>query len=358
MLADHFHKGINLGGWLSQYEIIARLPLNKEILEEHFETFITEQDLKQIFNWGFDHVRLPVSGYFLYEKDMGQLNPVALHYIDKCIAWCRKYGLNIILDLHDLWGNVYGAMDTPMPLLTEDPLKENFYCIWEELAKYYKDVNDICLMFELLNEVSDASGYLWNRMYKEAVQRIRKYDKERFILIGSNFQNSTAYLSQLDIMDDPNVFYNFHYYEPQVFTHQKAHFSEEMREFNRTVTYPGNISDFVEFLAERPEYQMKYALVSDEKMNDKALMDKLLKDVSNFVEYSDRQLYCGEFGVIDSTPAVEAVKWMKDFIETLESQGVGHALWNYKALDFGLIDLEGKVVSDVLLEGVIESNRF
>ena len=46
-----FEKGINLGGWLSQWDLTDR---------EHLETFITEQDIQDIRAMGADHVRLPV----------------------------------------------------------------------------------------------------------------------------------------------------------------------------------------------------------------------------------------------------------------------------------------------------------
>lgn len=353
VLFEKFHKGINIGGWLSQYEFIAQQPLNDQNLKNHFVSFITEKDIKQIAGWGFDHVRLPVSGYLLFNPDTLTLNEEPLSYIDQCISWCEKYHLNLVLDLHDLWGNVYGAMDKPMPLLTDSNLQKNFFCIWEQLATHLNKETSVTVMFELLNEVSDASGYLWNRMYKEAIQRIRKIDASRPLLIGSNCQNSVAYLSQLDLYDDPNVFYNFHYYDPQVFTHQKAHFSEEMVEYNQTVTYPGDISGFVTYLKEHPEYQMKYSLVAEETKNDRQLMEKLLNNAKNFVKYSGCHLYCGEFGVIDSAPASEAVKWMKDLISILDSLNIGHALWNYKYLDFGLLTLNGEIVSQTLLDYVI-----
>ncbi len=358
MLFDDFHKGINIGGWLSQYEFVLDQPFTDTEFNVHLDSFITEADLKQIASWGFDHVRLPLSGYFLFDRETLQLNKKPLYYIDQCISWCKNNNLNLILDLHDLWGNVYGAMDTPMPLLTDSILQSYFFGFWERLAEHCKEVTGIQLMFELFNEVSDASGYLWGRMYKEVIKRIRKIDSERLILVGSNCQNSVAYLTQLDLAADPFVVYNFHYYDPQVFTHQKAHFSEDLSKYNRTVTYPGDISDFVQFLKENPEYQMKYSLVGEETKNDKALMDRLLKNAVDFVQYSGCQLYCGEFGVIDSAPPEEAVKWIKDFLSVLEINRIGHAMWNYKALDFGLIDRQGDVVSEFLLNAIIEINEI
>lgn len=368
MIYQTFHHGINLGGWLSQYEFTAHQPLAEENLKTHFDSFITKEDIRQIAAWGFDHIRLPVSGYLLYDRLSHKLREQPFTYIEKCIGWCRTYHLNLILDLHDFQGNVYGAMDTPMPLLTDPALQNHFLTFWSALSERLKEYgngkrrggskeDEIVIAFELLNEVSDASHYLWNRLYKSAVKEIRKIDAARLILIGSSCQNSVAYLNQLDLIDDPAVFYNFHYYEPQVFTHQKAHFSEEMKDFNRTVTYPGDISGFRKYLKQHPEYLIKYRLVADETHNDRRLMEKLLKDAVDFVRYSGCSLYCGEYGVIDSAPSKEAVKWTDDLLAVLDANHIGHALWNYKALDFGLLDLEGNVVSEDFLHFIIGKNH-
>ena len=56
MIFQTFHNGINLGGWLSQYEFLASQPLTNVNLKKHFDSFITEKNIKQIAAWGFDHV--------------------------------------------------------------------------------------------------------------------------------------------------------------------------------------------------------------------------------------------------------------------------------------------------------------
>ena len=350
MLFGAFHSGVNVGGWLSQYDCLPEPPQTEEALQTHFRTYITREDLLRIASWGFDHIRLPVSGFLLYDPREDSLNPQILDYIDQCVFWCREAGLNMILDLHSAEGNVPGAMDVPMPLLVEDSLQQHFYSIWEKLAAPFQNEHSICLMFDLLNEVSDASGYLWNRLYKETVHRIRAIDPFRWILVGSNHMNSVAALRELDLLDDPLTFYNFHYYDPQVFTHQNAHFSDEMKEFGQTVTYPGNIAAFGEYLERHPEYQQKHALTMHEKRNDLALMERLLKDAESFVTYSGRGLYCGEFGVIDTAPPEEAVKWIRDLVHILDRNRIGHALWNYKAMDFGLLDAQGNPGSDLIIQ--------
>ena len=53
-----YKRGINLGGWLSQCEHS----------EEHYNAFITENDLRIISGWGLDHIRLPID-YELVRAD-------------------------------------------------------------------------------------------------------------------------------------------------------------------------------------------------------------------------------------------------------------------------------------------------
>lgn len=357
MLFDYFKNGINLGGWLSQYDCLPKdyIPETIEERSEHFKTYITEKNIEQIKSWGLDHIRMPIDHRVLEEEE----NPIvmrkeAFYFMDLCMDWCEKHGLNIIIDLHHAQGNIPCAMSEPMPLLTEEPLINRFINIWKNIAKHYKDRKKPVIMFELLNEVSDGSGgYLWNELCRKTVSAIREIDSERFILIGSNEQNSTFRLQELNLFDDKNIFYNFHFYDPQVFTHQRAHFSEEMCVYNKVLPYPSDISDFTQFLLENREYLPKYNRVATDKTCDKEGTKRLLKGALNFVKYSGRELYCGEFGVIDTARDEDAVNWLKDCIEIFEENNIGHAFWNYKEMDFGFIDINNNIRSEKLLEGVV-----
>nr|MCR4797091.1 glycosyl hydrolase family 5 [Lachnospiraceae bacterium] len=54
-----FMKGVNLGGWISQFD---------KYDKAHFDSFITEADIDNIASLGFDHVRVPVD-YVLFEEE-------------------------------------------------------------------------------------------------------------------------------------------------------------------------------------------------------------------------------------------------------------------------------------------------
>ncbi len=357
MLFKKFRQGINLGGFLSQYEIITE-DRDEEVLRRHFETFITETDIERIASWGFDHVRIPMDGFLFWDRETKSLKREPLEYLDRCLEWCAKYQLSAVIDLHNISGHVYGQMDVPTALMTEENLREEFRSFWEQMAEHFAGFRKTTLMFELFNEMADATGYRWNQLYKETIRRIREKDSERWVLVGSNYVNSASYLDRLDLVEDAHVFYNFHYYDPNVFTHQRAHFSEEFSGFGKAVTYPGSLEEYQEFLKEHPQYRKEHPMFGDEDvMNDKALMLKYLEPAEKFVKYSGRELYCGEYGVIDSASEAEAIKWLGDFIDICNEYKIGHAMWNYKCLDFELVDLEGNVVRPEVLELLKEKNK-
>ena len=82
--------GVNLGGWISQY--------GKKGMD-HFRTFVTERTIEKVASLGFDHVRVPVDDALIESAPFVPYEE-GLSFIDNCIAWCKKYGLNMILDLH------------------------------------------------------------------------------------------------------------------------------------------------------------------------------------------------------------------------------------------------------------------
>ena len=158
-----FKKGLNLGGWLSQS------PLTKE----HMDTFITEEDIKRIASMGADHVRLPVD-YPLVETEDGTPKEEGYTYIDNCVAWCEKYGLHMLLDLHRAYGYSFGNAENCASFFEDPYQQKRFLNLWEVFAKRYGKYDFIA--FDLLNEIVDPSVTdAWNDLAKRTVELIRKY---------------------------------------------------------------------------------------------------------------------------------------------------------------------------------------
>lgn len=200
-----YKKGVNLGGWLSQCCHT----------KEHYDSFITEEDIKKISGWMVDHVRLPID-YNLLEDENGFFLEEGFAYIDNAVSWCKNAGLNIIIDLHKTAGYSFDKGEGESGFFESLSLQERFMKLWERIAERYA-VSDGTIAFELLNEVTEQSyGPTWNKLIKSCIERIRPIAPDSFILVGSYWQNSPDAIPDLEAPYDDKVVYNFHCYDPMM----------------------------------------------------------------------------------------------------------------------------------------------
>ncbi len=339
-MPEHTYRaGVNLGGWISQYPAYDH---------RHFESFIEESDIRRIAGWGMDHVRLPVD-YPVLEDDARPCvyKEDGLAHIDQCLAWCQASGLNLILDLHHAPGFSFSSLETNT-LFSDPAMQERFLSLWEALARRFRGTGGN-LLFELLNEVVLPGSEPWNALARRAVERIRQVDRQRVIVIGSNQYNSVHWLSSLEILEDPNILYTFHCYEPFIFTHQKAGWVPVMVEFNQEVYYPGPVPNLAGFLQRKPERKPEVERFSG-RVLDKDFLREELQPALEFMQRNGKPLYCGEYGAIICSPPVSRLRWHQDIIDLFQEYRIGHAVWSYKEMDFGLVDWKGRVTSEELVK--------
>lgn len=78
-------------------------------LEDHYNTFITEEDFAQIAGAGLNWVRVPIPFWTIDVWDSEPfLARVSWKYILRMFRWARKYGLRINIDLHTIPGSQNG----------------------------------------------------------------------------------------------------------------------------------------------------------------------------------------------------------------------------------------------------------
>jgi endoglucanase len=342
---DHFQAGVNLGGWLSQYS---------HFDHGHFQTFITAADIQRISVWGLDHVRLPVDYPVLIEDDLKTLKDSGFKYLDNCLDWCVKAGLGVVLDMHHAPGYTFDKR-SGNTLFQNRQAQEGFLYLWETLAKRYAGLTNPPLIFELLNEVVLPSSHPWNDLAAETVQRIRSVDKDHWVMVGGNYYNSITALKDLAIIPDGRIVYTFHFYEPLPFTHQKAYWVDWLNAFDRTFDYPSRVTGLGEFLTRHPEYKEDHrASTYVNLMMDQAFLLTLFQQAVDFQAAHHVPLYCGEYGAIEQAPLEGKVRWNQDLVSLLNQNHIGRAYWSYKAMDFGLVDKDGNLVSDQLLRAVCQ----
>ena len=301
LFQQSFHKGVNLGGWMSQCDYT----------QNTLDTWITEPDFEQIAAWGFDHVRIPVD-YNIFQAADGSFLPQGFDCLDRAVSLCRKYQLNLILDLHKTAGFSFDEGETEEGFFDSAAYQELFYQLWEEFARRYGN-DPAHIAFELLNEVTDQS-YIktWNRIADTCIRRIRKIAPETVLLVGSFNNNGAREVPYLDAPYDSNIVYNFHCYEPLLFTHQGA-------------TWTVRIDPAARMTFEESEASEEY-------------FEELFAAAIKKVEENNTVLYCGEYGMIDVASAPESLKWFRAIHAVFEKHGIGRSVWTYKGLDFGMTD--------------------
>ena len=302
-----FYKGVNLGGWLSQCDYS----------DERLDSFITEPDFQTIAAWGADHVRIPAD-YNIVENEDGSWNEKGFARIENAFALAKKYGLHVVFDLHKTAGFSFDLYENEAGFFENTGLQERFYRLWEEFARRFGDrPNEIA--FELLNEVTDkAFQPAWNRIVREVIPKIRAYAPETLIFVGGYDNNAAWAVPELDAPADDRIVYNFHCYEPLVFTHQGATWTDKID----------------------PEKRMAF----EDSEASEAYFEELFAAAIAKAKQHSAPLYCGEYGIIDRVTPEDTVKWYRMMHEVLDRHGIGRCAWTYKQMDFGL--------SDARLDGV------
>lgn len=308
-----FNKGVNLGGWFSQCDYS----------KDRLDNFIKEEDFKTIAGWGLDHVRLPID-YNILENEDGTYKQDGFDRIDRAVGLAKKYGLNIIIDLHKTAGFSFDFGENETGFFENEAYQKRFIALWEELAKAFGKYSGMAA-FELLNEVTEQRFIdVWNRVSYECIAAIRKYAPDIPVLVGSYWNNSPESVKDLAKPYDDNVFYNFHCYSPLEFTHQGAPWAREIDQAARYTFEQSNIT---------PE-----------------LFEHLFKQAIDKAEAEGTGIYCGEYGVIDIVSPEDTLKWFKVINGVFEKYNISRAAWSYKQMDFGLSDDRMKPVIDELVK--------
>ena len=334
-----YMHGINLGGWFSQCDHT----------KERYDNFIVESDIETIGKWGLDHIRLPID-YDLVEEQDGTYKEEGFCYIDKVVGWAGKYGLNMVLDLHKTFGFSFDSGEAETGFFDNEDYQERFYKLWEKLAERYGKYSDR-MCFEILNEVTDKEYCdIWNTISTKCIKRIRAIAPDVKILLGGYYNNSIEALKDLALPYDENIVYNFHCYEPLVFTHQGGYWVDGMDTSFRMpfdVTY-GKYQEYTD------KYLARFA--EDLSSFDKnAVMgtdyfEKMVQEAVRVAEERNVALYCGEYGVINLATPEDTLKWYKMICSVFDKYGIGRAAWSYKEMDFGIVDDHMKSSLDELLE--------
>lgn len=195
----------------------------------------TEDSYKDLAEMGFNCTRFYLN-YQLFEDDD---NPYTykdegFDWVDKNIEWAKSNNIGMILNMHVPQGG-YQSQGNGTAMWTDEEAQKRLIALWTEIAKRYAD-EEAVIGYGVLNEpIVPKKGDVKTSVAQcqELMQRItdsiRTVDKnhiifaERVCAIQDASGNSDWGIAPMDaqfLLNDNNVAYEFHCYEPHSFTHQ------------------------------------------------------------------------------------------------------------------------------------------
>jgi endoglucanase len=319
--ALHLRRGINLSEWFAQvYD-------PRGYTKEHLVGWVTADDIALIKSMGFDHVRLSINPEpMMHHNEADRIPADYLGYLDGAVKMILDHGLAVILDMHP-------DSDFKAKLVQRDDEVEQFSDFWRALARHYSTYDPEMVYFEMLNEPEFRDRYRWAGVQATLAVAIRDgAPKHTIIAAGANWSDIDDLL-ELTPLSDPNVIYNFHFYDPHTFTHQGATWGENYWHFETKLAYPAEMQNAEQVALEQPDRLnrvrvLRYAL-------DHWDANRIAVEIGQAAEWAKHwnvPLTCNEFGVYrkDSDPQDRA-RWIHDVRATLEHDGIGWNMWDYGA---------------------------
>lgn len=346
-------RGMGIGGWLTNYKRFNVLPPEKRLKItigdlEHFESYITEKDIEYIASLGMDHIRLGFDQIVLEESPYVYREKI-LDILQQFVKWCKRYKVRPILNMHKAIGNYCDILEEK-GLMQDTELQNRFIAVWMQLEETFSQ--DDSVIFELLNEVVNATADEWNALAEKTIAALRSKNRNRILVIGGPQWNNPPGLDELKVYDDENILYTFHSYAPFEFTHQQGVLQTGPLFYNRKMPYPTeDIERYREYFRTNGEHD-PYANITKIDID---FLRQCMEPVKRFIERNpDKVLWCGEFGTIRHCALQYRENWMQDMITILKEWDIPYCVWNYLSTPndgnrFSLVDDdERKILSEKL----------
>ncbi len=310
-------RGVNLAGWL-QKDSPGQIQFSK----------FTRDDFVNLKKLGFDHVRLPINLHAMTgDAPEYVIDDLFYFFLDQIIDWCEELNIYLILDNH--------TFDTHID--TDPDIDQILLPVWTQLAGHCHHRSDYVL-YEVLNEPHGISDARWNEIQQQVVAAIRSVDQRHTIVIGPAGWNSFNNLEAMPLYADSNLIYTFHFYDPFLFTHQGASWTEPSMVPVADIPFPYDASRMPACPAELVGTWIAGAYSG---YPDEGTISKVRKNIDIAVAFAEErnvQLLCGEFGVhMPTSPEGDRRIWYQIVRNYLENHKIAWTAWEYNG-GFGFFE--------------------
>ncbi len=216
-------RGVNLGGWFvlegwmtpdlfngidgsDETAFMQQMPDAATVLENHWDTFITEDDFQWLSDHGVDFVRIPIPWWYqgvenAYEGTELEVDYAdSTYYIDRAMVWAETYGIDVLLDLHTAPGCQNGFDNGGIAGVQEWGKNEsttNYVAttveVLGDIAEHFSQFDSLWGI-ELLNEPGwGVDMNVLQTFYEDAYHEVRAYNSTVWIGMHDGFR---GYLEQ------------------------------------------------------------------------------------------------------------------------------------------------------------------
>jgi endoglucanase len=185
-----------------------------------------EADYQRLAAMGMNAVRFYMN-YRTFEADAapGQYLADGWQWLDDNVAWAKKHGVYLILNMHVPPGG-FQSLGAGKALWDKPEAQERLIRLWTAIADHCKGEAAVA-GYDLLNEpVTTRSKSQWHDLAGRLAVAIRAADPDHMLFVERVNAVAGEWAEDDDRnffkIADPNTVYEFHFYKPFHFTHQKA----------------------------------------------------------------------------------------------------------------------------------------
>jgi len=318
-------KGINVASWLS----------TPKYSGEQRTAFFTENNVKQLKDLGFDHIRLPIDEQVLWNENGDKIRAYAFDLLHNVIGWCEKNDMKIIVDMHITRSHRFTNTENDLFTKSDEPAK--FVKLWEDLSTELSKYSNDLLAYEILNEPVSENPENWNRVINLVIPALRAKEAERTLIIGVCTSNFAVKYSSLKLPSTENIIMTYHVYAPYLLTA----YGQDDTTGGRTdipISYPGQLVPD-EYISELPD---KWQSTGRQVFNKEALRP-FVKEGMDRAKELGVPVFVGEFGTLRTVPGESRANWYRDAIALFNEYELGYTSWDYKGAGYSVVDQDNNI---------------
>lgn len=312
-------RGFNADGWING------APPGRELLQ-------------QLRRAGMSHVRLPVPAERVMARFASKAERDAtLHVLDKALKQLTSLGYSTSVDLHP--GERFNRLHKEDPNAALREMQE----AWSGLAEVIRSYPANRVFAELLNE-PDIDADKWQTEVEALAAFVRRLLPKTTLVVGPvNWQRADS-LPRFRPLEDPDIVYAIHFYDPMVFTHQAHWDAQDPLHDIVDLPYPIKAGDPA-VQALRQDLQARGATkalgmldIAIAAAKDKPDVDRWLAPALAWQQQFARPIIVNEFGVLKAgAPRQSRLRWLAEVTAYARDHCWGWAHWEL-AQGFGLVD--------------------